>query len=100
MPVFTSDGLNHYFYALSAHFGQWVAQAGNRLPVWSDLRADHRLLPAQPYRHRCRPLARGSQGGDLQQPVSIICLTGECQGGLHAKTGGQHQCRSKQSSNH
>jgi transposase-like protein/IS1 family transposase len=34
LPVFTSDGLNHYFYALTAHFGQWVVQAGHRLPVW------------------------------------------------------------------
>jgi IS1 family transposase len=25
IPVFTSDGLNLYFYALTAHFGQWVA---------------------------------------------------------------------------
>jgi IS1 family transposase len=25
LPVFTSDGLNLYFYALTAHFGQWVA---------------------------------------------------------------------------
>ena len=24
-PIFTSDGLNLYFYALTAHFGQWLA---------------------------------------------------------------------------
>ena len=24
LPVFTSDGLNLYFYALTAHFGQWL----------------------------------------------------------------------------
>ncbi len=24
LPVFTRDGLNLYFYALTAHFGQWV----------------------------------------------------------------------------
>jgi hypothetical protein len=24
LPLFTSDGLNLYFYALTAHFGQWV----------------------------------------------------------------------------
>jgi IS1 family transposase/transposase-like protein len=24
LPVFTSDGLNVYFYALTAHFGQWL----------------------------------------------------------------------------
>jgi IS1 family transposase len=25
LPLFTSDGLNLYFYALTAHFGQWLA---------------------------------------------------------------------------
>ncbi len=25
LPVFTSDGLNVYFYALTAHFGRWLA---------------------------------------------------------------------------
>ena len=24
LPLFTSDGLNFYFYALTAHFGQWL----------------------------------------------------------------------------
>jgi hypothetical protein len=25
LPLFNSDGLNLYFYALTAHFGQWLA---------------------------------------------------------------------------
>jgi IS1 family transposase/transposase-like protein len=29
IPLFTSDGLNLYFYALTAHFGQWL-QVGQR----------------------------------------------------------------------
>jgi IS1 family transposase len=29
VPLFTSDGLNLYFYALTAHFGQWL-QVGRR----------------------------------------------------------------------
>jgi transposase-like protein len=29
LPLFTSDGLNVYFYALTAHFGQWL-QRGRR----------------------------------------------------------------------
>jgi hypothetical protein len=29
IPLFTSDGLNLYFYALTAHFGQWL-QVGHR----------------------------------------------------------------------
>lgn len=37
VPVFTSDGLRQYFYALTAHFGQWVEQAGKRKPVWQVL---------------------------------------------------------------
>jgi hypothetical protein len=34
IPIFTSDGLNQYFYALTAHFGQWVAGAGRRTREW------------------------------------------------------------------
>ncbi len=34
LPVFTSDGLNQYFYALTAHFGQWVATTGRRARQW------------------------------------------------------------------
>lgn len=32
-PVFASDGLKHYFYALTAHFGQWEPGQGKK-PVW------------------------------------------------------------------
>ena len=24
VPVFSSDGLKHYFYGLTAHFGEWM----------------------------------------------------------------------------
>jgi IS1 family transposase len=34
LPVFTSDGLNLYFYALTAHFGQWVIVPGRRARQW------------------------------------------------------------------
>ena len=34
LTVFTSDGLNLYFYALSAHFGQWVRGVGQRAHQW------------------------------------------------------------------
>ena len=34
LPVFTSDGLNLYFYALTAHFGWWVKAAGQRTRHW------------------------------------------------------------------
>jgi IS1 family transposase/transposase-like protein len=34
MPVFTSDGLNLYFYALTAHFGQWIRAVGRHPGQW------------------------------------------------------------------
>ncbi|MDQ5850591.1 MAG: hypothetical protein M3380_00690 [Chloroflexota bacterium] len=34
LPVFTSDGLNLYFYALSAHFGQWARGVGQGTRQW------------------------------------------------------------------
>ncbi len=34
LPVVTSDGLNLYFYALTAHFGQWVINSRQRVPHW------------------------------------------------------------------
>jgi len=36
LPLFTSDGLNLYFYALTAHFGQWleVGQRGCNVRRW------------------------------------------------------------------
>jgi len=33
LPLFTSDGLNLYFYALTAHFGHWL-KAGRRGRQW------------------------------------------------------------------
>jgi IS1 family transposase len=36
IPLFTSDGLNPYFYALTAHFGQWLAlgRRGRNVRRW------------------------------------------------------------------
>jgi IS1 family transposase len=34
LPVFTSDGLNLYFYALTAHFGHWMARVGCGMCRW------------------------------------------------------------------
>jgi IS1 family transposase len=34
LPVFTSDGLNFYFYALTAHFGSWCACLGKCALQW------------------------------------------------------------------
>lgn len=34
MPLFTSDGLNLYFYTLTAHFGTWVETLGEQKRTW------------------------------------------------------------------
>ncbi len=34
VPLFTSDGLDLYFYALTAHFGRWVQAAGEKKRQW------------------------------------------------------------------
>lgn len=34
VPAFTTDGLRAYFYALTAHFGQWSCEAGQRQAHW------------------------------------------------------------------
>ena len=34
MPACTSDGLNFYFYALTAHFGQWITDPATGKPKW------------------------------------------------------------------
>jgi len=33
VPVFSTDGLRHYYYALTAHFGKWEWTGGKK-PVW------------------------------------------------------------------
>jgi IS1 family transposase len=37
LPVFSSDGLKLYFYALTAHFGQWLPDAGQAKRIWCAL---------------------------------------------------------------
>jgi IS1 family transposase len=34
IPVLSTDGLKHYFYVLTAHFGMWQQVEGNKKPVW------------------------------------------------------------------
>ena len=31
--MFSTDGLRHYFYALTSHFGKWQREEGKK-PVW------------------------------------------------------------------
>ena len=49
LPVFSSDGFQQYFYALTAHFGHWSAVPGKRKPVWQ---VDERLLYGQVHKVR------------------------------------------------
>jgi len=39
VPVCSSDDLKHYFYALTAHFGEWVPVEGQKKLVWMVLPA-------------------------------------------------------------
>ena len=51
VPVFSTDGLSHYFYALTAHFGEWVQVEGEKKPVWLVLSS---FLYAQVIQHQRR----------------------------------------------
>jgi transposase-like protein/IS1 family transposase len=58
IPLFTSDGLNLYFYALTAHFGQWlqVGQRGRNVRRWQ---VEPRLIYGQVKKsYRRRKLVR------------------------------------------
>ncbi len=79
-PVFTSDGLWLYYYALTAHFGQWVAQAGKRWPTWT---VDPRLLYGQVHKVKAGyslkalyTLAVCGTRAQLRQALGALRLTG------------------------
>lgn len=83
VPVCTSDGLQQYFYALTAHFGTWEKEVGHRQPVW-------RVLPELLYgqfrkvkvgRKRKQVYTRMlcGQRADLEAVLQIIGLTGKIQ---------------------
>jgi len=83
LPVFASDGLALYFYALTAHFGQWVQGAGQRKRRWL---VDDQLLYAQlikRYRRRrlaevCHHVYLGSAEA-YRQALCAIGLSGRIQ---------------------
>jgi IS1 family transposase len=50
VPVFSTDGLKHYYYALTSHFGKWEREEGKK-PVWVML-SD--FLYAQVIKHQRR----------------------------------------------
>jgi IS1 family transposase len=53
VPIFSSDGLKHYFYSLTAHFGEWVKVEGNKKWVWM-VSAGLHYAQVIKYRHRAR----------------------------------------------
>ena len=53
VPVFSSDGLKNYYYALTAHYGEWVQVEGQNKPVWMIL-PDFLYGQVIKYRHRLR----------------------------------------------
>ncbi len=79
-PAFASDGLRLYFYALTAHFGQWVAGVGRSPRRW---RVAAGLLYGQvtkTYRHRrlvrVRPVMRCGTRAQFHQALAALGLTG------------------------
>jgi hypothetical protein len=50
VPVFSTDGLKNYFYALTAHFGMWERIDGKK-PIWVLL---HDFVYAQVIKHQKR----------------------------------------------
>jgi IS1 family transposase len=59
IPLCTSDGVNQYFYALTAHFGQWVARTERQGRQWQ--LATGLIYGQVQKRYQRRKLARVSQ---------------------------------------
>jgi len=53
VPIFSSDGLKHYFYSLTAHFGEWVEVEGQKKLAWM-VSAAFNYAQVIKYRHRTR----------------------------------------------
>ena len=77
LPVFTSDGLNLYFYALTAHFGHWVRAVGRRARQWH---VRPGLISGQvkkTYRRRkVVRVTRVMRSGTLEQLRATLCTLG------------------------
>jgi transposase-like protein/IS1 family transposase len=77
LPVFSSDGLALYYYALTAHFGHWLLAAGERRRSWV---VEESLLYAQVIKHyRRHRLERVERRVCLGQPEAFqtrLCALG------------------------
>ena len=86
VPVFSTDGLKHYYYALTSHFGKWEREEGKK-PVWvmlSDflyaqvikhqrrrrtVEVERRMLVGEEREYRRRLRAGGQSGRIKNQPA-------------------------------
>ena len=77
LPLFTSDGLNLYFYAITAHFGQWLtlSHRGRKVRRWQ---VEPSLIYGQVKKsYRRRKLVRVTQVMRLGTEVALtIALQG------------------------
>jgi IS1 family transposase len=77
LPVFTSDGLNLYFYALTAHFSQWVRAAGRRIGQWQVLPGLIYGQVKKTYRRRkVVRVTRVMRSGTFEQLRARLCTLG------------------------
>ncbi len=81
LPVFTSDGLDLYFAALTAHFGQWVTTAGRRGRQWQVapglLYGQVRKLYRQRRVVRVWPRLRAGTWAAFRAALSALGLSGQ-----------------------
>ena len=77
LPVFSSDGLRLYFYALTAHFGHWIWPEGERQRVWQ-LATDFLYGQVQKFQRRRRlvKVNRVMLWGSLQALAARLKATG------------------------
>jgi transposase-like protein/IS1 family transposase len=82
LPLFTSDGLNLYFYALTAHFGQWlqVHRRGRNVRQWQVAAGLIYGQVKKSYRRRklvrVTPVMRLGTGDALKAALQSLGLTG------------------------
>ena len=79
LPVFTSDGLKLYFYALTAHFGSWVESAveaisGMSTPGFSTDKSSN--ITPLPRRRRLARVERRALLGSLDQLAAALHNSG------------------------
>ncbi|MDQ5853858.1 MAG: integrase core domain-containing protein [Chloroflexota bacterium] len=73
IPVFTSNGLNLYFYALTAHFGQWVASVGRRAHQWQvDLNLIYGQVKKMYHRRKIVRVTHQMRCGTCEQFYTIL----------------------------